>query len=55
MGAGPPHTVKRPEIVMKRTHQHEPPDSPALLGTIKCPRCHQPWRAGHDCPQDAGQ
>jgi len=50
-GAGPPHTVKRPEIVMKRTHRAQPPDTLAL-GTVRCPRCKQPWRAGHPCEGD---
>jgi hypothetical protein len=28
-GAGPPHTVRHPEIVMKRTDQPEPTNTPA--------------------------
>jgi hypothetical protein len=48
-GAGPPHTVKRPEIVMKRTDQPEPPDTPACSNTIVCLICQRPANEGHQC------
>lgn len=40
-------------------HPTAPPSIPlpttAALGTLKCPRCKTPWRAGHPCPPDGDQ
>lgn len=53
-GAGPPHTVKRPEIVMKRTHHHLPGPIPAPHANHSaCPECGQPVTSAHTCKPKA--
>jgi hypothetical protein len=53
-GAGPPHTAKRPEIRVDITDPTPIEHTPAL-NDLNCPRCKQPWRAGHPCPEGGDQ